>query len=66
MKIKGFEVDTHGKKQISAAYYVNQTFEVYFEGFTLIKENCSIKQGKKICKQIGIEWEWGDEVAVFF
>jgi hypothetical protein len=65
MKIKEFEVDTHEKKPINAAYYVNKTFEVYFDGFTIIKENCSIKQGKKICKQIGIEWEWGDELAVF-
>jgi len=65
MRIKGFEIDTHSQKPISAAYYVNKTFEVYFDGFTIVKENCSIKQGKKICKQIGIEWEWGDDVAVF-
>ena len=60
MRLKEFEIDTHKKVQ-DAAYYINGTFEIYFEGFTLIKENCTIEQGKEVCNKLGIKWVWGDD-----
>ena len=54
MNIKGFEIDTD-KEAHSFAYLVGDTFEIYYDGFTLIKQNCSIEEVKEICEKLNID-----------
>jgi len=66
MKIKDIkfdEVEIFEDKPQSAAYYVTGDFEVYFNGMTF-KKHCTKKVAKEICKQFGIEWEWGDDEVI--
>ena len=66
MKIKDIkfdEVEIFEDKPQCAAYFVTGDFEVYFKGMTF-KKHCTKKVAKKICKQFGLEWEWGDDEVI--
>jgi len=66
MKIKNVkfdEVQIFKDKPQCAVYFVTGDFKVYFDGMTF-KKHCTKKVAKKICKQFGIEWEWGDDEVV--
>lgn len=61
--IKFDEVEIYNEKPQSAAYFNTGDFEVYFNGMTF-KKHCTKKEAKEICKQFGLEWEWGDDEVI--
>lgn len=61
--VKFNEIEIFNAKPQCAAYFITGDFEVYFDGMTF-RKHCTKKSAKYICKQFGIEWEWGDDEVI--